>query len=792
MLKRNRNGGSHVALALVLGIAGLTPGAMSGGRAEARASAVHALLINGGRQPASNYLSHLQHLQDMVELLRRRGVAPERIHVFSADGEDPAADLTTRETPPADFWLIEDTALGNRLKPRAQVVDTPWRAVKLHPARLDDLRRWFEQAGQAIPVGDRLLVFVTDHGGPARSGPGTGTISLWREQLTVRELRLLLDRLSSRVQVVTVMSQCYSGAFADLMYDHGAGAPPSGNTCGFFATSGEDKAYGCYPEGQDRDRIGYAFEFIDALGHQPTAAQAHTEVLWSDTTPDKPRSTSDAYLARLLSDEARARGIERDELADSLLAAAWRHAAAWEPEIRLLDGIGSAFGTFSPRSLRELKAREQDVARRVEEAKTYSSRWKAAFVDAKESLIRAFLAARSEWRARLEPGPLDQSLPDQRAVLVATFLGQLHPFARQSDIWPKLERFQDAAVRGSEASWRFDVRQAAVERMRTILLAVAGRELLSRAESLSSPSGVAGSRSSQRQALDALMQCEALNPGDLPVTSSHAASETPASFPALSDDIDLLQQLQPSWLGVRYGAVPAALRNAHPTFSGAAHIQSVEDGSPAAEAGITAGDLILGPPDQPFKASQELRDWTMTSPRNVALALKAVRLGAGGSPQEFDAFVSLRAYPMNRQERGGPPRLGTPAPVLPATLKPARAGELPDVRGRAHLLFFWATWCGPCKASLPEVMAFAAARDLPVLAVTDEEPATVAKFLEGWTRPFFDSVAIDSFRQTFIAHAVSGTPTIVMIDADGVIGYRQVGYNVKDGLKVEGWRWSGR
>ena len=81
---------------------------------------------------------------------------------------------------------------------------------------------------------------------------------------------------------------------------------------------------------------------------------------------------------------------------------------------------------------------------------------------------------------------------------------------------------------------------------------------------------------------------------------------------------------------------------------------------------------------------------------------------------------------------------------------------------------------------------------MPALAITDEEQATVAKFLDGWTRPFFESVAVDSYRQTFISYAISGTPTIVLVDAGGVIRHRQVGYSVKDGLKVDGWRWSPR
>jgi len=64
--------------------------------AETGRPRIYALLINGGDRPGSNYQSHLHHLQDMVGLLRARGVPPARIHVFSADGDDPARDLTTR------------------------------------------------------------------------------------------------------------------------------------------------------------------------------------------------------------------------------------------------------------------------------------------------------------------------------------------------------------------------------------------------------------------------------------------------------------------------------------------------------------------------------------------------------------------------------------------------------------------------------------------------------------------------------------------------------------------------
>ena len=70
--------------------------------------ATYALLINGGASPRMNYLSHLHHLQDMVAELRSRGIPPERIDVFSADGEDEKVDLAAREPEAPDRWLIED------------------------------------------------------------------------------------------------------------------------------------------------------------------------------------------------------------------------------------------------------------------------------------------------------------------------------------------------------------------------------------------------------------------------------------------------------------------------------------------------------------------------------------------------------------------------------------------------------------------------------------------------------------------------------------------------------------
>jgi thiol-disulfide isomerase/thioredoxin len=737
---------------------------------------LHVLLINGGDKPSANYLSHLHHLQDMVDVLRRRGVPPERISIFSADGEEPSPDLASRESPQSDFWLIEGTELGNRLRPQTEVTDTRWPGVKLHPARRNLLQAWFESARERMAPGDRLMIFVTDHGTGDPDHTENGAISLWHEKLSVADFKALLARLPRGVRVVMIMSQCYSGAFAEAMYANGGGSEPGGDVCGFFSTTGRRKAFGCYPEGRDRDRMGHAFHFIDALGRLATAAEAHGDVVVTDDAPDVPLRTSDVYLERIVSAEAAARKMDADTLADALLAEAWRARGSWEPEIRLLDRIGDAFGTLSPRSLAEVRAGEAELAPLAEKMKTYAGRWTSTLVDVKEAALASFTREQPEWLPRLETRATEGLSSEDRSAVVAALLPPLHEYARtRPEVGLRLEKLRDYSVRGSEGQWRLEVRQAALRRMRTILVGVAGRVLLR--------------RGAREAALQRLETCEAFRPGEVP-DGAEAGSRAPTPFPRLSDEIALLEEIAPSWLGVRFGPMPESTRTGRHLPAGANRLDLVEPGSPAEEAGLEVGDVVLGPPGQPFESPRQIREWTMTSPPGIPLALSVLRPGqTREEDREFEATLILRPLPVDLPRISETPQARDRAPQLPATLVAVGAGGLPDLRGRDHVLFFWATWCGPCKKAVPEVMAFAQSRGLSVLAISDEDADTVSRFLEGRAEAFFPRVAVDPLRKSFASYGISGTPTILLVDREGFIRHRQVGYSSDKGVTVEGWHW---
>ena len=120
-----------------------------------------------------------------------------------------------------------------------------------------------------------------------------------------------------------------------------------------------------------------------------------------------------------------------------------------------------------------------------------------------------------------------------------------------------------------------------------------------------------------------------------------------------------------------------------------------------------------------------------------------------------------------------PLQLGAVAPDF--TLKRLAGGEasLSEFRGRPVLLNFWATWCKPCRAEMPEIVtAYQAHRDagLEVLGVnlTDQESIKdVRKFTAELGVPF--TVLLDRKGAVRERYGLTAVPTSIFIDSAGVI-----------------------
>ena len=103
--------------------------------------------------------------------------------------------------------------------------------------------------------------------------------------------------------------------------------------------------------------------------------------------------------------------------------------------------------------------------------------------------------------------------------------------------------------------------------------------------------------------------------------------------------------------------------------------------------------------------------------------------------------------------------------------------------GNVYVLEFWATWCGPCKASIPHISKLQEEfRDynVTIIGVSDEKLQTVVKFLSKadsetvlWTDKIQYTLATDPDRSTYDAYmrpaAQRGIPTAFVIGKDSRI-----------------------
>src|SRR5207247_8270766 len=219
---------------------------------------LHVLMVNGGGSKAQNYQSHFLHLRRLLELLARAGVPSDRITVFSADGSAPEADMAAREIEPeADFRLLHGTRLAAALRTQIVYANSEIPGVPLRAATRAGLTGWFKQARRRLRPGDTLLVYVTDHGSKNDKDTADNRIVLWgaQESISVTELAALTRQLDPGVRVVALMSQCFSGAFANLMSVRAREGQPSGAVCGYFSSTPDRPAYGCYPENRGKDNV---------------------------------------------------------------------------------------------------------------------------------------------------------------------------------------------------------------------------------------------------------------------------------------------------------------------------------------------------------------------------------------------------------------------------------------------------------------------------------------------------------------------------------------------------------
>ena len=117
--------------------------------------------------------------------------------------------------------------------------------------------------------------------------------------------------------------------------------------------------------------------------------------------------------------------------------------------------------------------------------------------------------------------------------------------------------------------------------------------------------------------------------------------------------------------------------------------------------------------------------------------------------------------------------IGNMAPDFELTTLEGETAKLSDYRGQIVFINFWATWCPPCRAEMPDMEKLYQDMDLEILAInlteSERDEEGVAAFVKDFGLTF--PIPMDVNSEVADAYQVQAYPTSYMIDSSGRIQF---------------------
>jgi len=217
---------------------------------------------------------------------------------------------------------------------------------------------------------------------------------------------------------------------------------------------------------------------------------------------------------------------------------------------------------------------------------------------------------------------------------------------------------------------------------------------------------------------------------------------------------------EPQAMTSRYG-IGVALQ----TSPNALVIVSTRPGGPAEQAGLKKGDEIIAVDGNPVASGGgSLLTTTRAAPATIRIRRGSKELEVTVQRASMERIYNL------------PPR-GKPAPSFALPDTSGKIVSLQEFKGRAVIVTFWATWCGPCVAESVELNKLARKYEhLVFLGLdVDDKPDELQKFLQERTLSYTVLKAGKINGPVATSYGVTGLPLTVVIAANGLVDFVAAG-----------------
>ncbi|MDV2683080.1 redoxin domain-containing protein [Alkalihalophilus lindianensis] len=111
--------------------------------------------------------------------------------------------------------------------------------------------------------------------------------------------------------------------------------------------------------------------------------------------------------------------------------------------------------------------------------------------------------------------------------------------------------------------------------------------------------------------------------------------------------------------------------------------------------------------------------------------------------------------------------------------------SLTDFKGTPVMINFWASWCPPCRAEMPDMESFYQEADVVILAVNQTGSESSVQAVESFTEELGLTfpILLDEKGEAAALYNVQPLPTSVFVNREGEVHHVQVGAMNKEMMR---------